>query len=176
MAATILSYNITDQLEVSAGAVVPLLFVDYSRAATAGVRLSAPIGAHAFGALGVQGLILGERAFVAPHAALGCEFGRFTLTAGGGAAIGEDPEVLSLAMLGASVQVSPRVWLLTESWIAHGSFLGDVVRGFPSLSARMITRRVSFDAGVLFFDTSGTGSIIPLPVFNVAWHFPKPAF
>ena len=177
VAATILSYNITDQLEVSAGAVVPLLFVEYSRAATAGVRLSARVGEHGFGAIGVQGLILGEQAFAAPHAALGVEMGRFTLTLGGGAAIGEDPDVLSLGMLGASVQVSPRVWLLTESWLAHGGFIGDVVRGFPSFSARMITRRVSFDAGVVVIDRTGIGTdILPMPVFSVAWHFPNAVF
>ncbi len=175
--ATVVSFNLTDQLELSAGAVVPLLFVDSSRAATAGVRLSARVGEHGFGAIGVQGLILGDMPFVAPHAALGWEVGRLTVTVGGGAAISEDPEAVAIAMMGASWHLSPRVWLLSETWFGVGGFLNDTLRAAPSFSARMITRRVSFDAGVVVIDRTGIGTdILPMPVFSVAWHFPNAAF
>lgn len=177
VAATIVSYNLSDNVEVSAGAVVPLLFSDSSRAATGGVRLSAPIGDGGFGAIGVQGLVLGSGVFVAPHASLGWEFGRLMVTVGGGAAVGTDPDVISLGMLGASWQLSPRVWLLTETWFAAGGFLGEAPRALPSVAARMITRRVSFDAGLLALDLYGDGTtILPMPVFSVAWHFPEAAF
>lgn len=177
VAATIVSYNLSDNVELSAGAVVPLLFSEYSRAATGGVRLSAPIGDGGFGALGVQGLVLGESAFVAPHASIGWEFGRLMVTVGGGAAVGTDPDVISLGMLGASWHLSPRVWLLTETWFAAGGFLGEAPRAFPSFATRMITRRVSFDAGLAVLDLYGDGTtFIPMPVFSVAWHFPQAAF
>ncbi len=84
IAGSIVSYNVSDNVEVSAGAIVPLLFSEYSRMAALGMRLSAPVGQKGFVAVGVEGLVLFDQAFVAPHAALGVELGALTLTAGGG--------------------------------------------------------------------------------------------
>ncbi|GDX81554.1 hypothetical protein LBMAG42_33650 [Deltaproteobacteria bacterium] len=179
VAGSIASYDITDFWEVSAGAIIPLMFSSSTQTAAIGSRLSSPIGDHGSLAVGFEALFLPyESVLGVPHAAVTLDYRRVAFTLGGGAAFGSSSWVGdtldSVAIVGGSVRLGPRVWFLSETWLVVGDHTQSVVWAFPSLAFRMITRRVSFDAGLMGLNFGY--QVIPLPVFNVSWHFPGSAF
>jgi hypothetical protein len=176
-AGSVIEYNLTDNLQVSGGAVVPLLFADYLHLATLGVRLTSPAGEHFDVGVGLQGFVVFESLWVAPHGVVSWHDDRHSLSLGGGATVSDDDWTVALASVSGGLRVGPRAWLYSETWFLSGGPLSGGLVVAPSFAGRLITRRVSFDVGLVVVTKPEVGATpVPMPLFNVAWHFPEAAF
>lgn len=179
IAATIVGIGITDGIELSAGAVLPLLGNDYSRMAVLGAKISVPASETLYTAVALEGLFLFGSNWVAPHALVTwTPAGGSTYTLGGGSAVDvKSGDTAGLLMISGAWPVAPRVSFLGEFWLLSGELpYGPSSMVMPGTALRFFLRDWSIDAGFVPFDSSfGTrGAIIPLPWFDVTWNFGRP--
>ena len=175
-----LSYGLTDNITVQAGAVLPAWLIPGAFNFIGGVKVGGSIGDRLHLAAGAQGLVVpglgvgfggtvgfvfGTATYGTPDAHVSLGLGKpFMLTNSGG---GLDSSVITT--LSGNIRVSQRVALVTENWllIAPGASLNGQLPMLNSLAVRLFGESWAVDLGGIYVP----GSPIPIPWLDFAYNF-----
>jgi hypothetical protein len=167
-----LSYGLTDNITVQAGAVLPAWLIPGAFNFIGGVKVGGSIGDRLHLAVGAQGLavpglgtgfggavgfVFGTATYGTPDAHLSLGLGKpFMLFNGGG---GLDSSVIGT--LSGNIRVSQRAALVTENWLlmAPGANLNGQLPMLNSLAVRLFGESWAVDLGGIY--VPGTPMLIP---------------
>lgn len=164
-------------VDVVASSVVPVAVSPYAANYCLDLKFGVPLASRNAMAVGAHFTGLGESAWTSLYGVVSLGKRSRHVSLGGGGIYSHVDQSASY-FLSATWQhrVGPLLGLVSENWLvvrAPDTQGADVVF-VPGFATRLYTRRVSFDLGLVPFDTavfSGSTALVPLPWFSVHYNW-----